>query len=524
MSTSRGCSRHPTRRRFLAGSTTLASGAFVTGLFGPLSGGLPSAERVNVRRLGAAGDGRHDDTGVLQDAVARAAGGGTVVVPRGVYRVGTIRLRSGVTLSLAAGAVLLGSPDDADYDPIDLVPSLTFADLETADFSFALLAGDGCTDVTITGPGRIDAARARRGGPKGIALRGCRRVRIADVEVRDAANYAVSLLACTDVAIERVTVTGGHADGIDLDGCRRARVAGCRVDSLDDGICLKASGTGGSERFCEHVLVEDCVVASSSNGLKLGSESSTGFRDVVLRDCVVRHRPAPGFPPEIAEDGGVALEMADGGILEDVLVQNVRIEDVGTPLFIRLGDRSRAPGAATPGVLRRVTVRGVTATGARAASVVAGLDGARIEDLTLTDVRLSHAPSVPSTIPTTPIAQLASAYPRPGMFGPLPAAVLWCRHVTGLRADGLVCDPPPDDPRPSVWLDDVVGARFPRIIAPGTPALRLHDTRDVAIDGSTEPGWVHVTGAATTGVRIGGEAAALGTDVGPAAVVVVSRS
>ncbi|MCW5892300.1 MAG: right-handed parallel beta-helix repeat-containing protein [bacterium] len=520
---SRGWLGRLTRRRFLTGSTTLASSVFATGILGSSSDGLRSGERVNVRRLGAAGDGHADDTRVFQNAVQRAAGGGVVRVPPGVYRLGTVRLRSGITLALDAGAVLLGSPDDADYDPVDLVPSLTFADLETADFSFALLAADGCTDVTITGPGVIDAARTRRGGPKPIALRGCRRVRVADVEVRGAPNYAVSLLGCTDVVIEHVTVTGGHADGIDLDCCRRVRVAGCRVDALDDGICLKASGTGGEERFCEQVVIEDCIVESSSNGLKLGSESSTGFRDVVLRDCLVRHRPAPGFPPEIAEDGGVALEMADGGVLEDVLVEHVRIENVGTPLFVRLGDRSRAAGATAPGVLRRVTIRDLVATGARATSVVAGLDGARIEDLTLADVRLAHAPGAPAALPAAAIAQLRAAYPRPGMFGPLPAAVLWCRHVAGLRADGLVCEAAAGDPRPALWFEDVERARLPRVVAAGAPALRLHDVRDVALVGDGTAGWVHLTGRATDDVRVAGDAsllAPLGTDVPPGAVVV----
>lgn len=522
---SRGWSGHRSRRRFLSGSATLASGVFVTGLLGPLSGGLPSGRRVNVRRRGAVGDGVHDDTAALQEAVERAAGGGVVVVPRGTYRVGTIRLRSGVTLSLAAGAVLLGSADDADYDPIDLVPSLTFADLETADFSFALLAADGCTDVTIVGPGLVDAARTRRGGPKPIALRRCRRVRVADLEVRGAPNYAVSLLGCTDVVIEGVTVTGGHADGIDLDCCRRVRVAGCRVDSLDDGICLKASGTSGVERLCEHVLVEQCVVQSSSNGLKLGSESYTGFRDVVLRDCVLRHRPAPGFRPEIAEDGGIALQMVDGGLLEDVLVQNVRIEDVGTPLFVRLGDRDRARGARAPGVLRRVTIRRVFATGARAASVVSGLDGARVEDLTLADVRLVMAPDAPRHTSPATVAQLPGDYPRPGMFGALPASVLWCRHVAGLRADGVVCEPPPGDARPALRLDDVVGARL-RVAADGAPGVWLHDVRDVVVTGGERDGWVRCTGRATAGVHVAGEPgvlAPLGRDV-PDGAVIVTRS
>lgn len=65
----------------------------------------------NVRDHGAKGDGTTLDTAAIQraiDAVA-AAGGGTVPLPAGTYRSGSIVLRSNVTLDLAEGAVLLGS-------------------------------------------------------------------------------------------------------------------------------------------------------------------------------------------------------------------------------------------------------------------------------------------------------------------------------------------------------------------------------------------------------------------------------
>ena len=75
----------------------------------------PSA--YNVRDYGAAADGKALATAAIQKAIdaAAVAGGGTVVFPPGTFRSGTIYLKSNVTLSVEAGATLLGSPDPRDY-------------------------------------------------------------------------------------------------------------------------------------------------------------------------------------------------------------------------------------------------------------------------------------------------------------------------------------------------------------------------------------------------------------------------
>ena len=60
----------------------------------------------NVRDYGAVGDGVALDTAAIQRAVDA---GGMVYVPEGIYRIGTISLKSHGGLHLAPGAVLLGS-------------------------------------------------------------------------------------------------------------------------------------------------------------------------------------------------------------------------------------------------------------------------------------------------------------------------------------------------------------------------------------------------------------------------------
>ena len=66
----------------------------------------------NVRDFGAVGDGIANDTAAIQKAIDA---GGTVYIPGGIYRTGTLRLRSKGGLELAPEAVLLVSPDPADY-------------------------------------------------------------------------------------------------------------------------------------------------------------------------------------------------------------------------------------------------------------------------------------------------------------------------------------------------------------------------------------------------------------------------
>jgi polygalacturonase len=102
------------------------------------------AADCNVRDFGAVGDGSTVNTAAIQKAIdaCRDAGGGRVVVPRGVFVSGTLRLHSHVELHLEGGAVLKGSPNLSDYQLGGQVVGLLYS--------------ENVENVSITGRGQID--------------------------------------------------------------------------------------------------------------------------------------------------------------------------------------------------------------------------------------------------------------------------------------------------------------------------------------------------------------------------------
>ena len=301
-------------------------------------------------------------------AAIDAAPGGVVHLPPGDYVSGTLRLRDHLVLRLAAGATLIASPDDTAFDPYEKLPYESFADRETTDFSFALLQGRGLQDVSIVGPGRIDGNRRSRGGPKPIALKQCRDVTIRDLTLENAPNYNISLLGCDHVDIRGVTIRNGYSDGIDPDCCRHVRIIDCRVESRDDAIVLKSSLALGVRRSTEYVVVTDCDLVNVRNGLKIGTESSGDFRNIVFRNCTLSGRAEMWDPPPFDvrpfPSAGVSLQNVDGGTARAGRRHGHQDGERPRPLFVRLAERGWGQPVPAAGTLTKITITDVVATGA----------------------------------------------------------------------------------------------------------------------------------------------------------------
>jgi hypothetical protein len=443
-------------------------------------------QAFNVRRFGARGDGQTKDTKPVQRAI-NAAGreGGCVYFPPGHYLCGTVHLRSHVTMQFENGATLVAAPERGDFDDYEKLSYNSFSDQETTDFSFALMSGRDLEKAAILGPGGIDMARHKRGGPKPIALKLCRDILVHDLTIENAPNYNISLLGCDFVDILGVTIRNGYADGIDPDCCRHVRIANCFVQSWDDAIVPKSSPALGYLRTTEHLTVTNCVLTTACNALKLGTESSGGFKDILFSNCSL-FSDTELWPGPCA-DSGLSIEMVDGGVLERVAVSNITMREVRAPIFVRLANRGRGQASPVPRHLRDISISDIVATGADTASSITGIPGFPVRALTLKNFRATTRGGGQADLALRSVSEMESQYPEATQFGDLPVYGLYCRHVEGLVLDGIELGYDQKEGRPALLLDDVRNADLRLLLAepPASdqPAARFQNVRDCFVQG-----------------------------------------
>jgi len=436
----------------------------------------------DVRDYGAKPDGKTLCTTSIQKAIdaCSQSGGGTVYLPPGTFLSGTIYFKSGVTLKLAAGSTLLGSTDLKDYPPT-VQAFRSYTDNYT---DKSLIYGENVERIAITGRGTIDGQGASFEGPYKvrpymIRFIQCRDVTVKDVTIKDSPMWVQHFLACDDVRITGITVrslVNHNNDGIDIDSCRRVVISDCNINSGDDAIVLKST----SARVCRDVAVSNCVLSSRCNALKMGTESNGGFQNIVITGCSI-------YDTRLA---GVALEIVDGGTMDRVVISNITMNKVGAPVFLRLGNRARPfkTDMETPGigVMRNITISNIEATGANPTGcAISGLPEAAIENLTLSNVRMSFEGGGTKADAEREIPEKAADYPEYSMFGKLPAYGLYCRHVKGLKLFNVQLQSEKPDQRHAVVFGKVEDALVDCLDAPLLPdsgeMIRLTDVKKVFI-------------------------------------------
>jgi polygalacturonase len=294
-----------------------------------------------------------------------------------------------------------------------------------------------------------------------------------DFSILRGGHFGLLLTGVDNLLIDGLKIDTNR-DGIDLDVVRNAHLSNISVNSpYDDAIVLKSSGALGTVRPIENVSITNCNVSGydvgtlldgtyrksqlrpplehrTSGRIKLGTESNGGYRNIAISNCVFDCC------------NGLALESVDGGVLEDVTVSNIVMRDVTlAPLFIRLGDRRRAPAGTPVAILRRVSISNIDAicVDPRYCATVTGLPGALIEDVSLTDMRFTYPGGGTAEDAKREMPEVPQSYPDPDIFGTTSAWGLYLRHARGVRLRDIALSALSADARPAVKYEDVKDLR-----------------------------------------------------------------
>lgn len=412
-----------------------------------------NGQDFNILSFGAINDTTQLSTEAINKAVNACykAGGGKVIIPPGNFKSGTITLRDNVEIFLERGSVLYASSNHQDF-PCQKQP--VYRSQKDKGGWYALIYAEGAKNIGITGFGSIDGQGAKQlpipvpeglinedrdGRPRNILLISCKKVSVENITMLNSGIWNQHYLDCEDVIINNIRVynhSNRNNDGIDIDGCRRFIMSNSILDSDDDCITLKSTGTAA----CEDITINNCIASSFCNAIKCGTESTGGFKNIMISNCIVKPSKCitePVFKTPRIGQTGIALEIVDGGIMDGVTVSNIVIEGTECPIFVRLGNRARRhkPEAPLPpfGTMRNISLSNITAyhTGNFCSSIT-GVPGAKIENIDLENIRLANKGGLKNGEYRSSLASVTEKekdYPDPTEWGNLPSYGFFIRHV-----------------------------------------------------------------------------------------------
>lgn len=365
----------------------------------------------NVIDYGAFPNGEDFSTAGIQTAIdsAARAGGGIVFVPAGQYLVGSITLRSHIELRLSPGSLLKFSTDPADYPVVDS----RWEGVRREVYASCIYGAD-LENVSITGGGTLDGCgqpwwKRHRGAPedldyprpKLIGLDRCRRVTLRDLNLRNSPSWTVNPVLCSDVTIDNLSILNPadspNTDGINPESCSGVRIVNCHIDVGDDCIAIKSGTEDTEERVpCENISISNCTMLHGHGAVVLGSEMSGDIRNVVIQNCIFKQT-----------DRGIRFKSrrGRGGIVEDVRVSSIVMEDVICPFILNLyyfcgprgkdryvWDKNPYPITEETPRFRRIHLAHITARRVHAAAgFLYGLAEMPVSEITFDDLDISMA-------------------------------------------------------------------------------------------------------------------------------------
>lgn len=333
---------------------------------------------VNIKDFGGVSDGGTLNTEAFSKAMKHLAqkGGGKLVVPAGIWLTGPIQFENNTELHVETGALVLFTTDYDAYPDIK-----TIYEGNTSNKKMSPLWAFEKHDVAITGKGAFDAqGQAWRPSKKGkftdsqwkeltsgngiemksvwypnakndseagtegkpdmrrvtkrpvlLEFTSCKRVLLQDVTLSNSPAWNTHPLKCEDVTIEGVNIRNPwyaqNGDGLDLESCNRVIIKNSTFDVGDDAICIKSGKDKEGRDWkmpCQNVIIEGCTVLHGHGGFVIGSEMSSGAKNIYVHNCLFN-----------GTDTGLRLKSTRGrgGVVENIYVDNINMVGISGDAF-----------------------------------------------------------------------------------------------------------------------------------------------------------------------------------------------
>ncbi|KAF9607480.1 hypothetical protein IFM89_036077 [Coptis chinensis] len=368
----------------------------------------PRPHSVSILEFGAVGDGKTLNTIAFQNAIFYLnsfadKGGAQLYVPPGKWLTGNFNLISHLTLFLEKGAVILGSQDPSHWEVIEPLPSYGRGVELPGGRYRSLITGHNLTDVVITGDnGTIDGQGSvwwqwfnshslNYSRPNLVELISSSDVVVSNLTFINSPSWNIHPVYCSHVQLLNITVRAPSdspfTDGIVPDSSDDVCIENCTISVGHDAIALKS---GWDEygitynRPTKNVQIRRVYLKGSLGaGLALGSEMSGGISNVHANHLYI-----------FDSFTGIELKTTKGrgGYIKDILMTNVKIENVNTALRVNGHFGSHPDDNFDPSalpVVDSITLKNVTGKNIVTAGNLTGIQESPFTSICLSNISLS---------------------------------------------------------------------------------------------------------------------------------------
>ena len=465
------------------------------------------ARVYNIRDFGAKGDGATLDTAALQAAIdaCNKDHGGTVLVPAGVFVIGTVEMKSNVTLHIAAGGKLLGSADGKQYYAAEAIP--LEGDSTLGDGHVGLIFAVKADNITIEGPGTIDgngnqfrspapgtpppSGRSGAGRPYHLMFYQCTNLNVRNIYLFACAFHSLRIIQCTYAKFDGIRIFNhviSNNDGFHFISSQHVHISNCTVICQDDACALFGS--------CKFFTVTNCTFSTRWSVFRFGGGQA---ENIVVSNCLIYE--TYGCP--------IKLHCSPNSRFENMSFSNLIMKDVTGPIYIGAGGGRRgnqssdAPDTRTPGIVRNISFNnihgnvvaevqqypdvpfksGVHTGEERSSIVLTASNGAVIENISFNDIHFTfEGGGTKEEAAKRDLPQVAGEY---FSIESHPAYALYARNIRGLSLNSVRFEVTKPDARPAVIFDHVQDAAVNALNIQGSKdaesALRFIESSDVLL-------------------------------------------
>lgn len=349
-----------------AGLLAVSGKAFGASVASPDGGDdhLSGIRVYNICDFGAVGDGRTLCTSSLQKAIDACYmnKGGTVVVPAGIYVIGSTEIKSNVTLHICAGATLLGSDNGKHYHAADVIPLK--GDATLGDGNVGLIYATNAENITIEGNGTIDgqgrrfrhpvdnkelpspAGLSSHDRPYHLMFYHCKNTAVTGLFLKDCAYHSIRAIQCNRMRFEGLHIYGRviyNNDGFHFISCEYVHVNNCDVQSQDDACALFGS--------CKFITVSNSTFSTRWSVFRFGGGRA---ENITVSNCLLYE--VYGCP--------IKMQCGPNSHFENIMFSDIIMKDVTGPISIGLGSKWHAntDEKTTPGVVRNISFNNLRVT------------------------------------------------------------------------------------------------------------------------------------------------------------------